>query len=213
MRVLIIGAGGHAQVVADSLASAAEAGAAVVPLGYVDDAPELAGQVRAGLPVLGAIADRERIPHEAVVVAIGDNALRRRFYQQMTESGEHLAVVRHPSAVVARDVILGPGTVLCAGVIVNTGSAIGANVILNTGCTVDHHSRVGDHVHVAPGVHTGGEVEIGEGALIGVGATLLPRCRIGAWGRVGGGAVVLKAVASGETVAGVPARRLPSSAR
>ena len=35
-----------------------------------------------------------------------------------------------------------------AGVVVGTGSVIGANVILNTSCTVDHHSRVGDHAHL-----------------------------------------------------------------
>jgi FlaA1/EpsC-like NDP-sugar epimerase len=36
-RVLILGAGGHAQVVADILLRARDAGQPVVPMGYLDD--------------------------------------------------------------------------------------------------------------------------------------------------------------------------------
>ncbi|WP_262422983.1 acyltransferase [Brevundimonas denitrificans] len=42
--------------------------------------------------------------------------------------------------------------------------------------------------------------------LIGLGARVLPGVRIGAWAVVGAGAVVMKDVADGQTVAGVPAR-------
>ena len=44
MRVLILGAGGHAQVVADILLRMRETGAGVAPLGYLDDNPALVGQ-------------------------------------------------------------------------------------------------------------------------------------------------------------------------
>lgn len=95
---------------------------------------------------------------------------------------------------------------ICAGVVVNTGSVIGADVILNTGCTVDHHNRIGDHAHIAPGVHMGGEVEVGEGALVGIGATVMPRKRIGAWSVVGAGTLVTRDVPDGVVVVGAPAR-------
>ena len=44
MRVLILGAGGHAQVVADVLLCAHRAGDPAIPIGYLDDAPHLRGQ-------------------------------------------------------------------------------------------------------------------------------------------------------------------------
>jgi acetyltransferase-like isoleucine patch superfamily enzyme len=95
---------------------------------------------------------------------------------------------------------------VCAGAIVNPGSTIGANVILNTGCTVDHHNRIGDHSHIAPGVHLGGDVEVGEGALIGIGATVMPQRRVGCRSVVSAGALIHSDVGDEVVAAGVPAR-------
>ena len=206
MRIVILGAGGHAQVVADIVQRMAEAGAGVEAVGYLDDDAALAGRRFGGLPVLGTLADLAAVAHEAVVVAIGDNATRRRVFDQMRAAGERLAVARHPAATVAPDVTLGPGTMICAGAVVNPGSVVGANVILNTGCTVDHHNRVGDHVHLAPGVHTGGTVTLGEGAFVGIGATIIPGRTVGAWSTVGAGSLVTKDVPEGATAVGMPAR-------
>lgn len=207
-RAVIIGAGGHAQVVADILWRMQEAGSEIAPVGYLDDNPALVGESFLGLTVLGAIADLPAVPHDAVIVGIGDNATRRRVFESLQDRGERFVTARHPGAVIAPDVPLGSGSVVCAGVVVNTGSQIGANVILNTGCTVDHHNRAADHVHIAPGVHTGGEVTVGEGAFLGVGALVIPRCTIGAWAFVGAGSVVTKDIPARATAVGNPARVL-----
>jgi len=42
--------------------------------------------------------------------------------------------------------------------------------------------------------------------MIGLGGQVLPGVRIGAWATVGAGAVVIRPVGEGETVAGCPAR-------
>lgn len=206
MKVLIIGAGGHGQVVADILLRMREAGTEVTPVGYLDDDATRRDQMVLGLPVLGRIEELGGIAHDAVVVAIGNNAFRRGLFRALQEQGEEFFTARHPSAIIAPDVSVGAGSMMSAGVIVNTGSSIGENVILNTGCTVDHHNRIADHVHIAPGVHLGGEVEIGEEALVGIGATVMPRRRIGKGSVVGAGALVHGDVPDGVVVVGVPAR-------
>jgi len=211
MDVVIIGAGGHAQVVADILLTAQAAGQAVRPIGYVDDNPALRGHVFVTLPVLGALADIPRITHQALIVALGNNATRRQVFLHWQAQGEQFVTARHPQAVIGREVQVGVGVMICAGVVINPGSQIGDNVILNTGCTIDHHNLISAHVHVAPGVHMGGEVQIGEGALIGIGATIMPRCSVGAWSSVGAGAVVHHPIPSQLTVVGVPARPLVTS--
>lgn len=205
-RVLLIGAGGHAQVVAEALWRMAEAGSGWEPLGFVDDDPTLLGRSFLGLPVLGPIALWREVGADALVVAIGDNAVRRRLYLALQEAGARFATVVHPRAVVAPDVVIGPGSMILAGVVVNMGSVIGANVILNTACSLDHHNHIGNHVHVAPGVHTGGAVSIGEGALLGIGATVLPGRSVGAWSVLGAGAVAVHDIPPGVMAVGVPAR-------
>lgn len=207
-RVIVVGAGGHAQVVADILLRMKETGKEIVPAGYVDDDPALKNKVLLGLPVLGTLADLNSLPHDAVIVAVGNCRTRRHLYTKLRANGENFAVARHPSAVIASHVRIGRGTVICASVVVNSGSVIGSNVILNTACTVDHHNRIDDHVHVAPGVHLGGGVSIGEGTLIGIGAIVLPQRQIGESCIVGAGSLVNKDLADGVTAIGVPAHRM-----
>lgn len=206
MRVVIIGAGGHAQVVADILMRMQDAGAPVQPLGYVDDNLEMHGLTQLGLLVLGGIAALPTIPHDALIIGIGANRIRREIYARLSSAGERFAIARHPAAVIAPDVSIGPGTVICAGAIVNPGAVVGANVILNTACSADHHNRIGDHAHIAPGVHMGGDVEVGSGALVGIGSIVMPQRRVGAWSIVGAGALVQTNVPDQAVVVGVPAR-------
>ena len=206
MRVLIIGAGGHAQVIADILLCMQEHNNSVQPIGYLDDNPALLGQNFLNLPVLGSIGQLSAIPHDAVIVAVGDNRARQHLFEKLQRQKECFAVARHPSAVVAPDVPIGPGSMICAGAIVRPVSRVSANVILNTGCTVDHHNCIGDHAHIAPGVHLGGEVIVSEGTLIGIGSIVMPHCRVGAWSVVGAGAVVINDVPDRVTVVGVPAK-------
>jgi sugar O-acyltransferase (sialic acid O-acetyltransferase NeuD family) len=209
MRIIVVGAGGHGQVVADALLAEANRGRADHELaGFVDDDPSLLGRRLCDAPVLGTTADLCRLSHDGVIVAIGDNRVRRAVSASMVAGGEILVAVVHPAAVVARGVDLGPGTAVLAGAVINTGAHIGAGVILNTCSSVDHHSVVHDFVHVAPGAHAGGEVVLGEGCLIGLGAGVLPRRTVGAWAVVGGGATVTRDVEPGITVIGLPARPL-----
>jgi sugar O-acyltransferase (sialic acid O-acetyltransferase NeuD family) len=206
VRVIIVGAGGHAQVVADILLRMRETGADLVPLGYLDDNPALTGQQRLNLPILGTGAQLTAISHDALIVAIGHNETRQRLFEELQSQGARFVIARHPSAVIAPDVSIGPGSVISAGVIVNPGSTIGANVILNTGCTVDHHNQIGDHVHIAPGVHLGGDVSIGAGTLVGIGATVMPQRRVGARSVVSSGALVHQDLPDRVVAAGMPAR-------
>lgn len=206
INLIVIGAGGHGQVVVDAALRMCPPQHSIRLVGFLDDRSELFGASMLGLRVLGPTAALNGIAHDAVILGIGDNAVRRGLYERLRARGELFYSVVHPSAVVGRDVTIGAGSFVAAGVVINTGTVIGRNCILNTACSVDHHNVVDDHAHVAPGVHTGGEVEIGEGALLGIGSTIVPQRRIGAWSIVAAGACVTQSVPPGVTVAGVPAR-------
>ena len=207
MAILILGAGGHATVVADILIQAFGAGREELrPLGFLDDDRAKVGSSILELPVVGGTGELSDIDHSGVIVAIGDNETRAHVFAEMVSRGERIVSAVHPNAVIAEGVQLGRGVMVCAGAVVNSASEIGDDVIVNTGARIDHHNVVGSHVHVAPGVVMGGAVTVGEGALVGLGASVLPGRTIGPWGVVGAGSVVVEDVPARATVIGVPAR-------
>jgi len=195
----LLGAGGHAKVVA---ATARAAGREVTAL--VDPRTEMSGTRVLGVTVVG---EDEPLPADAeLVVAIGDNRVRERLAKRHADRA--FATVVHPRAVMAEDVTIGPGTVVFANAVVQPGARVGRHAIVNTGVIVEHDCRLGDLVQVASGATLAGAVKAGEGAFVGAGATVLPGVRLGAWCVVGAGAVVVDDVPEGVTVVGVPARPL-----
>ncbi|WP_320006671.1 acetyltransferase [Maridesulfovibrio sp.] len=204
-KIIIMGAGGHGQVVADALKQMKSA----EPVAFVDENNELHGKKIMGIPVPGGSTAIKAIPHDGIVIALGDNALRKRIFNELREAGENLFSVIHPSAIIAADVKIGDGCMILAGAVINTQAEIKDNTIINTNSTIEHHNRIGPHAHIAPGSTLGGEVVVGEEAMVGIGATVLPRTSIGEKSILGGGSTAIKNIPGGATAAGVPAYILP----
>lgn len=200
-RLAILGAGGHARVVAD----AAEAAGWTVA-GLFDDQTPQAGP----WPVLGGAADlfRQAGDFDGLVVALGDNGRRLDLTRRLAAQGAPLALVVHPTAWISPRAAVRAGSVILAGAVVGTGARLGRGVIVNTGASVDHDCRLEDGVHVSPGARLAGGVTVGEGVWIGIGAVVREGVAIGAGARLGAGAAVVAPVAAGITVVGVPARPL-----
>jgi len=207
MKILIIGSGGHARVVADMLFVMDD----MEPLGYITSDTKAGTTGPLGLPILGDDASIGDIVHDGVVVAIGDTAIRQKIFDSLVSAGENLVSVIHPSAIIAPDVHMGAGCMACPGAIVNTGSHIKDNTILNTGCVVDHDCTVGPHAHVAPGANLAGNVTISTSAFVGIGASVIPGIVVGENSTVGAGAAVVRDVPEKSVAVGVPARILSAS--
>lgn len=201
--IIIVGAGGHSKVVADS---AVRAGFSI--RGFVDDRANTAP-----LPdyqLIGTIADLTDMLHTnaKILIAIGDNRTRMQVVERLSLPPERYATVIDPSAVVSQHALMGEGTVVLQGAIVNAGTIVGQHAILNTGCTVDHDCRIGDYAHVSPGANMAGGVVVGEGAHLGIGTCAIPCCSVGAWSVVGAGAAVVKDIPEKCVAVGVPARSI-----
>jgi sugar O-acyltransferase (sialic acid O-acetyltransferase NeuD family) len=209
-KVLIVGAGGHAQVVADILMCDADSISTlkVTPVGYLDDNLQILDHKYLGIPVVGSLQKISIIEHDYVVVAIGNNQRRKQIFDQLVSANENLLTVIHPSAIIAPSATIGIGTMICAGAIINPCVTIGNNVIINTGSTIDHHNHIANHVHIAPGVNLGGTVTIEEGAFIGIGASIIPQQHIGEWSTIGAGATIITNIEPNTTYVGTPGRKI-----
>jgi UDP-perosamine 4-acetyltransferase len=205
-QILVYGAGGHARVLLEALSHVP-----VRVLGLVDADPAKKGLRVLGHEVLGgeeALAglDPSALRLVNAVGSVRDLSVRRAVFHRFRAAGWKFFGPVHPSAVVARDVSLGEGAQVLSGAVVVTGSVIGANTIVNTRASVDHDCRIGDHVHLCPGVTLSGGVSVGQGSHVGAGATVIQGVRIGAGCLVAAGAVVVRDVPDGAEVFGVPAR-------
>lgn len=203
-RLLIAGAGGHGTVVAEAAADAGN----WEEIAFLDDNVSLTSVL--DFQVVGTIEQLDVFANDEteVIVAIGDNRRRLELSDHITQQGIALATVIHPTACVSQSAAIAAGTVLCAGVIVNARAQVGRGCILNTGCTIDHDCSIEDGAHISPGANLSGGVIVGECAWIGTGSAIIGGVLIGKDAIVGAGAAVVEDVADGETVGGVPARRL-----
>lgn len=205
MDIIILGAGGHGRVVLDIILQAKKH----KPIGFLDNNEALHGRRVDGLPVLGAMDQLSDLTHrgiEGVIVAIGDNGIRRSLGNLIEQHDFQLLNAVHPSAQLATSVSVGKGVVIAAGALVCAHCQIGDYSILNTGSITDHESMIGTSAHVCPGVRLAGHVTVESGAFIGIGATVVQNIRIGFEAIVGAGAVVTSDVDPMTTVVGVPAR-------
>lgn len=203
-RLALIGAGGHARVIADM----------ALLLGwssvfFFDDAwPE---KSRTGeWDVTGNISMLiESISNfDGVIIAIGDCDIRGQLQEQMTKANAPLVTIIHPAACVSSRAKLGAGSVVMANAVVNAFATLGDGCVVNSGAIVEHDCSIGDFVHIAPGAILSGTVTVGNRTWIGAGSTVRQGGTIGKDVMVGAGSVVIKPVSDGLTVIGCPASPL-----
>lgn len=203
LRVAILGAGGHARVVADTLRLHREE---FEIWGFLDDDP--ARVVLDRIPRRGSIADLPSFVRQfdAVAVAIGDNVARLSVSQRAAALGCRAVTIRHPAAAVADSAAVGHGVMLAAASVVQAGACLADYVLVNTAATVDHDCRVETAAHIAPGVHLAGGVHIGARTLVGIGSVVAPGISIGNDVVLGAGSVVVRDIPDGVIAYGSPAR-------
>lgn len=169
MNCVLVGAGGHAKVLVETIR--AHGGAVSC---YVDarDADWLDARRKA--------SDAEAQPADGpIVLGIGGmtlKALDRRLdlYLSYRRRGFSAQPLVHNAAWISASASIGAGTVVLAGAVVQPAVRIGEAAIVNTGAIVEHDSVIGDGTHVAPGAIVLGNCRVGRCCMIGAGAVLLP---------------------------------------
>lgn len=212
-HVVILGAGGHGRVIADSLMAMIDNGAPFLFAGFTDESLSKGVHVDDGV-VLGKDSDLKVLLDSGIachfIVGVGSvrggGALRAKIYRRAIEAGLSPVSVIHPSAVLSCRVDIGHGCAIMAGAIINTGARLGENCIVNTRASLDHDTHIGNHVHIAPGSVLSGNVSVADYSLIGVGAVVMQGIQIGTNATIGAGSTVVRSVDADTTVIGTRAR-------
>lgn len=170
-KVIVIGAGGHAKVIADIIIKSGDEF-----IGFLDDnIPE--GTEILGYKVLGKINDIQKIHNQNknenqeiyFAIGIGNNKLRKEIFEN-NKVKYYTAI--HPSSIIALDVNIGEGTMISANTVINVSTKIGKCCIINTGSILEHDNRIEDFVHISTGVVLAGTVKVGKLSYIGSGVSI-----------------------------------------
>jgi UDP-N-acetylbacillosamine N-acetyltransferase len=204
-QAVVLGAGGHSRSIVALLKSLDRDVIAVVDL-----ASSVAeGERIVGVPVFpfGALDDLLKQSEADLVLAIGDLALREKYYAEL-RSRVGLTALIHPTAFVDPGARLGKGTVVLGMVLVNANAEVGENVLLNSGSIVEHEARVGDNSHISVNASICGRAVIGRSCFVGAGAVVKDNVTVSDRITLGAGAVAVNNLTEQGVYVGLPARRI-----
>ena len=138
MRLIILGAGGYGQTVAD----------VAEQLGYqtafLDDSSCLAIDKCANFAKYMA-------PDTCFYPAFGNNEGRISWLNRLMAAGCTVPTLVHPTAYISPRAKIHPGTVVLPHAVVNTGCEIMPGCIVNCGAIIDHGCTLEEGVHVCLG--------------------------------------------------------------
>lgn len=201
--MIIIGYSGHGYVVHGILKASGKTIA-----GYCDVAEKEYNPFN--LPYFGQENDDtafQVLKDKGFFIAVGDNKLRQKIYENLASKNLLPGNAVHPTAVIDHSANIAANAVMvAANATINPLAIIETGAICNTGCIIEHECVVGAFAHIAPGAVLCGNVKIGAGTFVGANAVIRQGIAIGINATIGAGAVVVKDVADGATVVGVPAR-------
>lgn len=158
-NLLILTAGGHGQVVAET----ARCAGGYEKIAFLDDgksAPE----------IVGGLADWEKIvsvnglqdkAFDAVFPAIGNNSKRKEWMDLLRQHQVELPVIVHPTAWVSPSAVVEEGAIIEAMAVINANVVVKRGVIVGIGVLVDHDAILEECCHVDAGaiVHARGVVK------------------------------------------------------
>lgn len=191
-KIIMIGAGGHAKVLAECLQLNGQSIYAVVsPEAGIDTA--FFGDVvhfQSDMEVLSLRSNDIWLVNG--IGSLPNNNSRMRVYNFYKKKGFNFVTLIHPSALISQSAILKEGTQVLANALINTCSSVGENSIVNTNSTIDHDCIIENDCHIAPGVTISGNVYIGKNTHLGTGSQVINSVTIGENCIIGSGSTITK---------------------
>ena len=198
-KLILIGAGGHAKSVADSINKLE-----YELCGFIDSNKS---GTHMGLPIWGTeLEDIPNYEEYSYFVSIGDVGYRKLWFDRIRERRLNIINIIDSSAIISASAKMGIGNFVGKMAVINADAEIGNNNVINTKALIEHECKVGDHNHLSTNSVINGNVIVGNSVFLGSSSVCNGQLKIGSNAIIGSGSVIIKDIPEKVTVVGVPAR-------
>ncbi|MBF87886.1 MAG: transferase [Pelagibacterales bacterium] len=199
-KIIVIGAGGHAISVAESVFSS----------GFeIECFVDINSKQKSifNCPIVKEVPYRKNID---IVIAIADNFKRNSIVNDLKKkySKINFPNIFHKFASISNYAGFGEGNIVMQNAVVGSKSKIGSFCIVNSSSNVDHNNTLDDFSSLAPGAVLGGNVKIGKRTAVCIGATIKNNIQISSDVVIGANSYVNKNFKSNLVVYGTPAKEI-----
>lgn len=201
-EIVIIGAGGHAKSVIDTIE---RAGNFKIIGCIAEDSVSCLDY-----DVLGSDSTAQSLFNKGVKYAamglgtITDITLKKKLVNYYEMIGFKFPAIIDPSSICSKYTNIEDGVFIAKNCVLNTNVNIKKHSIINTSVSIDHDTIIGEFCHIAPGTVMSGGVVIGDYCHCGTNSTFIQDINVGNNSFIGAGSVVVKNIPSNTFGYGVP---------
>ena len=204
MKIIIVGAGGHAAEIEDYLNysndNQTHIGQMYNVVGYLDDNPESYKNYPFKAPYLGSIEDHIIEKDCYYIIAIANIKFRKPVIESLESKGAEFMSFIHPTATISRSAKIGKGVVIAPNVNIGPMVQIGDFNMINSRSSIAHDTKIGNYNFITPNVCFSGFTTIGDENMFGINSATIPNIKVGNKNTIAAGMILDKSIGDDTTV-------------
>ena len=206
-NLIIIGAGGMGRTIFDIAKESIGYGSEFIIKGFIDDNVNALDGFKNYPPVIGKISDYIPDENDVFTFSIGGEA-RRKCIDSLVDKDAKFINLIHNSARIGTNVKLGIGNIIAAFTSLGADCIVGDYNMIQSYTVIGHDAVIGDYNRIDTHVTCVGGIRINNETTIHTGAVINHKVTIENNAKVGACSFVIRKVKEGDTVLGVPAKKI-----
>jgi sugar O-acyltransferase (sialic acid O-acetyltransferase NeuD family) len=158
-------------------------------------------------PVLGKVSDYEIDADDVFTFSIGGES-RRKCIDALAAKGAEFINLIHSTARIGTNVRLGKGNIVAAFTTIGPDCVLGDYNMIQSYSVIGHDAHIGSYNRLDTHVTCVGGITIKDETTIHTSAVINHKVTVGNHAKVGACSFVIRSVKEGQTVFGVPAKKL-----
>lgn len=177
-------------------------------IGFLDDKKDALDGFEGYPPVISSVEDYIPRENDVFLCALGDPKWVKHYTSIIESKGGKFISLISPSASIGQNTSIGDGCIINHYAIISSDVKIGNHVYVGVFCNYGHDAIIGDCSHIGAYTFLGGGAHIEDCVTLHPRVNILPHKTVKENAIVGASSVVIRNVAAGTTVFGIPAKRI-----